>query len=239
MNGSALLRVEDLAKRFGSRQVLEQVQLSLQPGQAVLLCGPNGAGKSTLLRILAGLEKPDRGRIDLGRGPGNWRRNRAALMHSVLYLHQHPYMFDGSVRYNLAYALPRHLPRAEREALVDQAMTWAGLEHLRDTPSKSLSGGERQRVSLARAWLRQPRILLLDEPTANLDQASRQRTLELLFPFVQGGMSLIIASHDAHHFERLAERTLQLHGQRLVETEPSKIRSIASPDPGTPMRTLA
>jgi len=239
MNGTFLLHVEGLAKRFGRRQVLDQVRLELQSGQAVLLCGPNGAGKTTLLRILAGLEKPDRGRIDLGRGPDSWRRNRSGLMHSVLYLHQHPYMFDGPVRYNLAYALPRNLPRRDREELVDQAMAWAGLEHLRDTPSKSLSGGERQRVSLARAWLRQPRILLLDEPTANLDQASRQRSLELLSPLVQGGMSLIIASHDAHHFERLADRTLQLHEGQLIETEVAKIRPLPTPDLATPMRTQA
>ncbi len=239
MNGSTLLQVDSLAKCFGRRRVLDDIRLALQPGQAVLLCGPNGAGKTTLLRILAGLEKPDRGRIDLGRGLDSWRRNRTDLMHNTLYLHQHPYMFDGSVRYNLAYALPRQLPRADREELVDQAMAWAGLENLRDTPSKSLSGGERQRVSLARAWLRQPRILLLDEPTANLDQASRQRTLELLFPFVQGGMSLVIASHDAHHFEHLADRTLQLHEGRLVETEASKIRPLPTSDLGERMRTLA
>lgn len=99
-------------------------------------------------------------------------------------------MFDGTVGYNPAYALPR----AQRRERV--AIAWAGLAHPREAPAKSLSGGERQRVSLARAWLRQPRILLLDELIANLDQASRQRSLELLTPFKQAGMSPVIAGPD-------------------------------------------
>jgi tungstate transport system ATP-binding protein len=148
-------------------------------------------------------------------------------------------MFDGPVRYNLAYALPRKLPKRRRQELIDTAMAWAGLEHLQDTPSKSLSGGERQRVSLARAWLRQPRILMLDEPTANLDQASRARTLELLSPFKQAGMSLIIASHDPQHFASLVDRSLHLHEGRLIEAEPTKVRPISSADEASSMRTLA
>lgn len=233
------LSVDSLDKSFGHRVLLRDIALGLRAGQAVLLCGPNGAGKTTLLRILAGLERPDRCRVDLGRGTLPWRQGRQALLRNTLYLHQHPYMFDGSVHYNLAYALPRHLPRERCDELIDRAVDWAGLEHLRDTPAKSLSGGERQRVSLARAWLRQPRILLLDEPTANLDQVSRQRTLELLAPFKQTGMSMIIASHDTHHFSTLADRSLHLHGGGLIETEPTKVRAIPPTEITPSQRTLA
>jgi tungstate transport system ATP-binding protein len=232
------LAVSALVKRYGRREVLCDITLELHAGQVVLLSGSNGAGETTLLRILCGLEGPTHGRLNLGQGPQSWRRCRGRLMHDSLYLHQHPYMFDGPVRYNLAYALPRKLPKRRRQELIDTAMAWAGLEHLQDTPSKSLSGGERQRVSLARAWLRQPRILMLDEPTANLDQASRARTLELLSPFKQAGMSLIIASHDPQHFASLVDRSLLLHEGRLIEAEPTKVRPISSADESS-MRTLA
>ncbi|MCU7881421.1 MAG: ATP-binding cassette domain-containing protein [Candidatus Thiodiazotropha sp. (ex Lucinoma aequizonata)] len=92
-------------------------------------------------------------------------------------------MFDESVRYNLGYALPGGLAKQLRNNMIDSTIDWAELNHLHDTPAKSLSGGERERVSLARAWLRNPQILLLDEPTANLDQEARRRTLDLLRSF--------------------------------------------------------
>ncbi|MEJ2405260.1 MAG: ABC transporter ATP-binding protein [Candidatus Thiodiazotropha sp.] len=221
MNTCPHLRLQHLQKRFGARLVLNDINLQMDTGEVILLCGPNGAGKSTLLRILAGLEKPDRAELAIAQTDLlSWRRCKGKLLAQTLYLHQHPYMFDGSVRYNLAYALPRRLDTLTRRKLVDQALVWGGLEHLQDNAAKNLSGGERQRVSLARAWLRQPRILFLDEPTANLDPASRQRTLDLLAPLKQSGMSMLIASHDAHHFAPLADRTLYLHERRLIEAHP-------------------
>lgn len=217
------LRVFCLSKHFGSREILHHIDLDLPAGRCLLLSGANGAGKTTLLRILAGLEKPESGIIDTGQGPLPWRRCRKQLLEQILYLHQQPYMFDGSVRYNLAYALPRRLATPTRDSLLEETLAWAGLEHLRGTPAKSLSGGERQRVSLARAWLRRPRILLLDEPTASLDQESRQRSLQLLTLLKESGMSLIMASHDPHHLAPLVDSHLQLRDGRLLERAQSKI----------------
>lgn len=226
----SLLKLSALCKRFGRREILHDIALELRPGHCLMLSGPNGAGKTTLLRILAGLERPEQCRIDIGKGAASWRGSRRTLLEMILYLHQYPYMFDGSVRYNLAYALPRRLPKQRRDELIDTAMSWAGLAHLNETPAKSLSGGERQRVSLARAWLRQPRILLLDEPTANLDQDARHSTLELLAALKQAGMSLLLASHDPLHFSSLVDTWLHLHDGKLNEVEPMQVTPL-NPSP--------
>ncbi|MCU7937248.1 MAG: ABC transporter ATP-binding protein [Candidatus Thiodiazotropha sp. (ex Dulcina madagascariensis)] len=233
MSDPVILALSALNKRFGKREVLRDIAFELRPGECTLLSGGNGAGKTTLLRILSGLERPDRGRIDTGKGPLSWRRSKAALQKRVLYLHQQPYMFDGSVRYNLGYALPGGVPKPLRNALIDTAIDWAELGPLDETPAKSLSGGERQRVSLARARLRNPRILLLDEPTANLDQAARRRTLDLLKCFKQEGVSLLLASHDPMHFSSLIDRHLHLYDGRLAALEDQKLMQIP------PLHTLA
>ncbi|MES9969042.1 MAG: ABC transporter ATP-binding protein [Candidatus Thiodiazotropha sp.] len=240
MSDSVILHVSDLNKRFGRREVLSGIELALQAGECILLSGANGAGKTTLLRILAGLEKPDNSQITVAAdSPRSWRRCRKELHQRVLYLHQQPYMFDGSVRYNLGYALPTGLKRPIRNRMIDAALDWAGLHYLHDTPAKSLSGGERQRVSLARAWLRDPKILLLDEPTANLDQEARERTLDLLKSFKEQGISLLLASHDPLHFSSLIDRHLHLYEGRLVMIEDSKLMSIAATQADGSLRSTA
>jgi tungstate transport system ATP-binding protein len=239
MTGSTLLKVLSLKKHFGRREVLRDISLEMTPGCCIQLGGPNGAGKTTLLRVLSGLERPDQGQIDCGNGAGSWRQNRQSLLSRSLYLHQHPYMFDGSVKYNLSYALSKKISGKARSEKIDQVMAWAGLEAISDTPAKELSGGERQRVALARAWLREPKILLLDEPTANLDRESRQRALELLVSLKQTGLSLLIASHDPGHFSNLSDRWLQLYDGCLLETEPFKVTPLTPTHASDSMRSTA
>ncbi|MCG8488225.1 MAG: ABC transporter ATP-binding protein [Candidatus Thiodiazotropha sp.] len=212
-------QVHCLKKHYAKRQVLDDVVFSLQAGQTQLLSGDNGAGKTTLLRILAGLEKPDSLQIDLGTGVLNWRRVKKTLQHHALYLHQHPYMFDGTVNYNLGYAITAKLTKRERQQQIDEALEWADLQQLSYAPAKSLSGGEKQRVSLARAWLKRPSILLLDEPTSNLDQESRQRTLSLLETFKSDGTAMLLASHDPMHFPSLIDQHLHLDRGKLVRID--------------------
>ncbi len=210
MNNLPELRIHALYKSFGGRIVLSGIDLTLQSGRCYLLSGANGTGKTTLLRIVAGLEKPDTSRFDLGQGEMKWRRCRSTLQSKILYLHQHPYMFDGSVKYNLGYTLPRRLGQSLRDQRIGEALDWAGLRAHGDISAKCLSGGERQRVALARAWLKRPAVLLLDEPTANMDQTSRSRTLELLSALKMEGMSLLIASHDPSQFSTLVDSHIHL-----------------------------
>lgn len=229
MSSDTHLHASGLCKGFGRRLLLDNVELELPEATCTLLTGENGTGKSTLLRILAGLEKPERGAFRLGREiHPSWKKARRGLQRRVMYLHQQPYLFDGSVEYNLGLALGRSRERQERTRLVQQALQWVDMESFRQTPARTLSGGERQRIALARAWLAAPGIMLLDEPTANLDGESRARTLELLQQLRGQGMTLVIASHDPHHFEGLADRHLNLRNGHLALLAPRGSQAVQS-----------
>ncbi len=195
----------DLHKRFGKTVVLAGAELALASHDCTVLTGENGAGKTTLLRIIAGLEKPGRGDISIDGAPAEaWRRQRQRLLRSVMYLHQQPYMLAGSLKRNLEYAARLSPAVIDAEAAVGRALAWSGLESLAEQSAASLSGGQQQRVALARARLREPQILLLDEPTANLDQESRARTLQMLAGFRDAGTALVIVTHDPAIFDELA-----------------------------------
>lgn len=215
----AEIRFSAIDKSFHRRHLLDGVSLALQGGHAILLSGENGAGKTTLLRILAGLEKPAACLVDFspaaGAEPRPWAQCRRRLQREVMYLHQSPYMFDGSVSHNLALALPRAMPRPQRGEKIRQALEWAQLAALQEARAKTLSGGEQQRVSLARAWLRQARILLLDEPIANMDGESQARTVALLERLKNARVALVISSHNCDAFRPLIDRRLVLQGGKL------------------------
>lgn len=210
------LYFQNIHKTFKQRQILQHVQLELKPKHCTLLTGQNGAGKSTLLRILAGLEKPDQFHIIHQQSDYTWRSFRKAFQSKIFYLHQQPYLFEGTVNHNLDYALPRSLSKSERQIKVKQALEWAHLEYLDKQDAKRLSGGEAQRVALTRAWLRQPEFLLLDEPTANMDSQSCKRTYALLEQLLQEDVALMIASHDLTHVETLAQVHLHLENGQLI-----------------------
>ncbi len=205
----------NIDKRFGRKQVLFDTQMEIKSGESTLLCGDNGSGKTTFLRIIAGLEVPDSGYVNTGLGKYSWKKCRAQLRKKVVYLHQQPYMFDGSVISNLKFSLPKKLTSKQRCQRILSAIEWAGLEEFAENSAKTLSGGERQRVAIARAWLRDPEILLLDEPITNMDPDSRSRTIQLLLNLKQQGVALVISSHDPIHFKALTDTWLQIIEGRL------------------------
>ena len=209
-----MVEYKHIHQRFGRRDILSDVSIQLEPGQLILLSGENGAGKSTLLRVMAGLLKPDAGELIDEAGRRLISRSRKSLLEQVMYLHQTPYLFEGSVRKNLQFALPKD---AENKCVqVDQALEWVGLSHLASENAKTLSGGERQRIALARALLRRPRYLLLDEPTAHLDAESNARIAQLLGELKLRTVSMLIASHEPGHLDQLVDVEYRLDHGRLT-----------------------
>lgn len=193
----SLLTLNGLRKAFDDRQILDVPSLSLDRGQSYFLIGDNGAGKTTLLRIMAGLEPAQL--LDFSFDGKSIPSNEICrhLAPHVIYLHQHPYLFNTSVAANIAYGLhAAHMPRHQQKALVDEAMAWADVHHLAKIPPYKLSGGEKQRVALARARILNPEVLLLDEPTANLDKTARGQVTELISQMCDNNRCVVIATHD-------------------------------------------
>jgi len=213
----SLLSVSGLSKSFGERRLFSIDALALVAGESYALTGENGAGKSTLLRILAGLETAQRGEGRYGTQRFDWNPYPDWLRREIIYVHQQPYLFHTSVANNIAYGLrARGVERGERECRVAEAIRWARLERLLETPPQKLSGGEKQRVALARAWVLAPKVLLLDEPTANLDAESRQQTLALVSEFCSLQTTAVIACHDRDVIELPHMRRLHLADGRIA-----------------------
>lgn len=214
---SMLLEIGGLTKRFGDRRLFDIDRLEIETGAAYVLTGANGAGKSTLLRILCGLERAEvRGLRFLGE-PLSLAPYPRSMRDAIAYVHQHPEMFSTSVADNIGYGLKaRGLPRDEIRSRVEEAVDWAGIGHLRDNPPQTLSGGEKQRVALARARVLQPRLLLLDEPTANLDGQAREAVIALIPTLLDSGVSVVMACHDRDLIGLPGVRRMKLRDGRLT-----------------------
>lgn len=216
----SLLAISALEKSFAERRLFSIDALTLNAGESYVLTGENGAGKSTLLRILSGIEMPGSGDGFFADRSFNWRPYPDWLRREVIYVHQQPYLFHTSVADNIAYGLrARGVERIERERRVAQAISWARLDYLLGTPPQKLSGGEKQRVALARAWVLAPKVLLLDEPTANLDAESRLQTLALVREFCTAQTTAVIACHDRDVIELPHMRRLHLAGGQIQQEE--------------------
>lgn len=212
------LKAENLVKRFDQRELFNISELSLHEGDSFHLSGDNGVGKTTLMKILAGLDKPSAGRISITPNPLNQWSSR--LHPKVVYLHQTPYIFAGTVTDNIGYGLRlRGVSKSETKQLVSKGLAWARLEALAEQQAYSLSGGEKQRLALARAWVLNPGILFLDEPTANLDRRSVETVAELVKEMLDGGAAIMVSSHQSNCVTELCQRNILLEGGAIKETD--------------------
>lgn len=219
MTGGSAIHVEDLTKVYAGETVLNLPALSLERGRIHVLVGGNGAGKTTLLRILAGLEPPSTGTVEiLGMDPyGGTRHARKALATRVTFCLQKPYLFHTTVHRNIEYGLrARGLSGADRRARILAAAEALDLSHLLERSARTLSGGESQRVSLARALVLRPEVLLLDEPVANVDAVSVSRVETAIRDLLVRGSTLVIATHQTDQAYRLSADVTRLERGRIA-----------------------
>ena len=192
------LVLDQVSLDAGGAKILDRASLTITAGAPTLIVGPNGAGKTSLLRLCMGLLSPSAGAVTWG-----GRDDRAPVRRAIVF--QRPVMLRRSASANVAYALAHAgVPRHARAARVSELLDRVGLAELSERPARRLSGGEQQRLALARALARDPEILLLDEPTANLDTAATRSVEEIVLRAAQGGIKIVMASHDLGQVRRLA-----------------------------------
>lgn len=211
-----------MTKRYGDVTALEGVSLGVMRGEILTILGPNGSGKTTMLRLMASVEKPTSGelyfdgsRVDDG--------NRDAVRRRCTMVFQKVPLFNTTVHENVAYGLKvRGIPRKEIEERVQDALKLVRLEGYDRRPATGLSGGEQQRVSLARALVLNTELLLLDEPTANLDPKNVS-IIEEIISWVnrERRATVVMTTHNMFQAEALTHRVALLLGGRIAEVGPA------------------
>ncbi len=224
MSASILpLRVNGLTYDAGRRRLLDGVSFELAAGARSVILGPNGAGKSLMLRLCHGLIEPGAGTVSWAVADAEARMRQALVF-------QKPVMLRRSAAANLAYALScRGMKRRARGRAVADMLERTGLAPLARTPARVLSAGEQQRLALARAWILNPEVLFLDEPTASLDPASTRAVEEMIVAIGAAGAKIILTTQDLGQARRIADEILFLHRGRLLEHGPAE-RFFARPE---------
>ena len=231
------LRADGVTHAYGDETVVEGLSLTVGSGEIVAVIGPSGVGKTTLLRLLALYLEPDAGRVELD-GTDAWavdESERLALRRRVGMVFQEASLFDTTVGRNVEYGLRvrrswRERVRGsfdaifgdgDRDETVLEALDVVGLAEKVDQPADSLSGGEAQRVSFARALAYDPDVLLLDEPTSDLDPRNTDVIEEAVLQARERGIGVVVATHDMHQARRIADRVAVLLDRRITEVGPT------------------
>ena len=220
-----VLRVQALDLRRAVRGVLQGVTFEVPRGELVALMGPSGSGKTTILRVIAGLEPFQSGTVqveDLAMDSGAWLTPATlrALRRKVGMVFQFHHLFEHLPAIKNVWLAPVHaygVPLREAERRARELLAALGVEHRAAALPRELSGGEAQRVAIARALAVDPPLLLMDEPTASLDQARRMELRDLLRGLLRDGRTLIVATHDEEFARGCATRVLRVMEGRVFE----------------------
>ena len=208
------LYLENLEKTYRNVEALKAVSLSLQGNKIIVLLGVNGAGKSTLMRLVAGLENPDDGQILFN----NQKISSKVLREISTLVFQKTAMFTMNVHDNLAYGLKiRKVPKDIISRKIAEVLNEVKLSGFEKRRAKKLSGGEQQRVSLARAFMLNPTILLLDEPTANLDPNSATIIEKAIINKKRADRIIVMATHNLSQARRMADEIVHIYSGQIFE----------------------
>jgi tungstate transport system ATP-binding protein len=225
-----MIEIRDVYKQFGDKEVLKGVSARIERGEVFTIIGPSGQGKSTLLRLINLLDKPTSGSIIFEGVDIHQSRDQQAIRRKMAMVFQKPVVFSTTVYENIAYGL--HFRGADRQSIkdeVDHALEVIDMVGFGDRKARSLSGGEMQRVALARAMVTGPELLLLDEPTANLDPLATHKIEELVRHYNrESHTTVIMSTHDMQQGQRLATRiAVMMHGKFAQVGTPREV--FASP----------
>ena len=215
-----LYQLKNIQKNYGLRTVLDLEELFLEEGKILGLLGPNGAGKTTLLEILGFLKAPTSGEIWFTDKKVDFGTNSLInLRRKVVLVYQHPILFTTTVYKNMEFPLAvRKTPKAKREKTIDELLDLVGMREFKYTLAHRLSGGETQRIAIARALACFPDVILLDEPTVNVDVENQIAIERIIQDINQKGISVIVTTHDMIQASRLAKGIVFLFEGKLARS---------------------
>ncbi|MDD2482151.1 MAG: phosphate ABC transporter ATP-binding protein [Lutispora sp.] len=216
-----IFKAENLKKDYAGKTVLDIEKMEIEREKITAVIGPSGAGKSTLLHLLNGIEAPSSGGIWFEDFKIGEKRLSLDIRRSMVMVFQKPLVFTTTVYENLAYGLKlRGMKKEQIKQKVEEMLDITGLKDKKHQKANTLSGGEAQRVAIGRAMIVRPKVLLLDEPTANLDPANISIIEELVkFGKKNYGLSVIIVTHNMFQAKRLSDNTIFILNGKIVEYE--------------------
>ncbi len=219
-----MLKAKQIEYRYESRQVLSVDEFGLEPGTITAVVGANGSGKSTLFRILAFVDRPSSGVLELDGKVISSREERRTARRQVTLIEQQPFLFGGTVRANCAYGLAiRGVPKADARRQAAEILGRMGLAELAGRKSADLSDGERQKVAVARALTLQPRVLLLDEPASAADPPSTNHLYRTLTEEREKGLAIGFSTHQLDDAYRWSDRLVAMVDGRTSQVTPENV----------------
>jgi len=216
---------KNVSKKFSEKEVLKNVNLEVEKGETFVIIGPNGSGKTTILRLLHMLDAPTSGEIIFdGKNTNSSPENQLELRRRQSMVFQNPMMFSATVYKNIAFGLKVRKQKPEEiDKKVNEILKYLNMVEFAEQKATTLSGGEMQKVAIARVLVLKPELLLLDEPTANLDPTSGALIEEVIRDLKQKKEhTIIMTTHNMFQAKRLADRIGFLYGGEIIESGPVK-----------------